>query len=397
MKHVIVVGDGMAGNPLEELGGKTPLQVADKPNIDWVASNGKNGFLKNIPNGMQPNSDVAMMSILGYDPREYYTGRGPLEAAGMNVELEGGDMAFRCNLITERDGVIEDYSAGHVSTEEAGKLIEAMSEEHSGKGDFYVGVSYRNLFVLRNPDDEAEELLTRPPHEIVGESFEENLIEPGSLEIARTLNEMILDSRSVLSSHSVNRLREEEGKRPANAIWLWGQGKKLDAEPFQKRYGVQGAVISAVTLVKGLGAWAGMDMIEVPGATGFYDTSYENKAEYGLEALEDRDLVLIHVEAPDEAGHAGDVQKKIEAIENIDQKLVRNILDGIDEEFSISVMADHPTPIEVRNHVSEPVPFSFYSTNKHKDDVSCFDEFSAKKGSMETLEGHEFMDEFISD
>lgn len=396
MKHVIVVGDGMAGNPLEELGGKTPLQVADKPNIDWVASNGKNGLLENIPNGMQPNSDVAMMSILGYDPREYYTGRGPLEAAGMNVELEEGDIAFRCNLITERDGVIEDYSAGYVSTEEAGKLIEAMGEEHPGIGDFYVGVSYRNLFVLRNPDDEAEELLTRPPHRIVGESFEENLIEPGSLEIARTLNEMILDSRDVLSSHSVNRLREEEDKKPANAIWLWGQGKKLDAEPFQERYGVQGAVISAVTLVKGLGAWAGMDVIDVPGATGFYDTSYENKAECGLEALEDRDLVLIHVEAPDEAGHAGDVQKKIEAIENIDQKLVRNILDGIDEEFSISVMADHPTPIEVRNHVSEPVPFSLYSTDKHKDDVSCFDEFSARKGSMGTLEGHEFMDEFIS-
>lgn len=386
----------MADNPLEELGGKTPLQVADKPNMDWIASSGKNGLLENVPSGMQPNSDVAMMSILGYDPKKYYTGRGPLEAAGLSVELREGDIAFRCNLITERGGVIEDYSADHVSTAEARELLESVSEEYPDVGDFYVGVSYRNLFVLRNPEDEAEELLTRPPHRIIGESFEENLIRPNSLEIARTLNEMILGSREVLKDHSVNRRREEEGKNPANAIWLWGQGKKLNAGSFQDRYGLRGSVISAVTLVKGLGAWLGMDMIEVPGATGYYDTSYENKAEYGLKALEDHDLVLIHVEAPDEAGHAGDIQKKIEAIENIDQKLIENILNEIDEEFSISVMIDHPTPIEIRDHVSEPVPFSLYSTEEPKDNVSCFDEFSAKKGSMGTLEGHKFMGELIS-
>lgn len=386
----------MADNPLEELGGKTPLQVADKPNMDWIASSGKNGLLENVPSGMQPNSDVAMMSILGYDPKKYYTGRGPLEAAGLSVELREGDIAFRCNLITERGGVIEDYSADHVSTAEARELLESVSEEYPDVGNFYVGVSYRNLFVLRNPEDEAEELLTRPPHRIIGESFEENLIRPNSLEIARTLNEMILGSREVLKDHSVNRRREEEGKNPANAIWLWGQGKKLNAGSFQDRYGLRGSVISAVTLVKGLGAWLGMDMIEVPGATGYYDTSYENKAEYGLKALEDHDLVLIHVEAPDEAGHAGDIQKKIEAIENIDQKLIENILNEIDEEFSISVMIDHPTPIEIRDHVSEPVPFSLYSTEEPKDNVSCFDEFSAKKGSMGTLEGHKFMRELIS-
>lgn len=385
----------MSDHSLEELGGKTPLQVAEKPNMDWIASQGKSGFLKNVPKGMEANSDVAIMSIMGYNPKEHYTGRGPLEAAGMDVDLAVDDVAFRCNLITVDDGVIKDYSAGHVTTGEAEELMEVVKRNFGNIGDFFTGVDYRHLFVLRGMEGEVEELSATPPHYEVGGEVEKNLLMPRDSEVSEVLNEMMLESREILEDHPVNKKRAEEGQNLANMIWVWGGGRKPSLEPLSKKYGLSGSVISAVTLVKGLGVCAGMDKIEVPEVTGYYDTSYENKAEYGLKALEDHDLVVVHVEAPDEAGHAGDIQKKIEAIENLDSRLIDKFLDKLDGRFSISIMADHPTPIDVKNHVAEPVPFSVYSSVEEEDKVDCFDEFSVKKGAMGTLDGHKLMQKLV--
>ncbi len=395
MKYIVIVGDGMADRPLEELGGRTPLQVADKPNMDWIASNGRSGLLKNVPGGMWPESDVAMMSILGYDPSKYHTGRGPLEAAGMDVKLGKSDIAFRCNLITEENGVIRDYSAGHVTTEEAEELMKVVEENYGHLGDFYVGVSYRHLFIMRDASKDMDKLRSMPPHEIVDEKLEKYLIKPKNLKAAKVLNEMILSSRKILSNHPVNIRRAKRGKKPANAIWVWGQGRKPTMRTLNEKYGINGAIISAVNVVKGLGVCAGMDKLDVPGATGYYDTSYENKAEFGLKALGDHDLVLIHVEAPDEAGHAGDIERKIKAIENLDKRLVKKILDGLEDEYVISITADHPTPITVRGHVLDPVPFAIFTTEGQKDDVEHFDESSASRGSFGTLEGHRFINKLI--
>lgn len=395
MKYIVVVGDGMADRPLRELGGRTPLQVADKPNMDWIASKGRSGLLRTVPKGMEPESDVAIMSILGYDPRKYHTGRGPLEAAGLGVPLGEKDIAFRCSLITEEKGTIKDYSAGHIITEEAKDLMKAVKKTFGHLGDFYVGVSYRHLFVMRDPPKGIEKIRTTPPHEIVGEKLDKHLIKPKNLEVAKNLNEMILNSRKILSNHPVNVERVKMGERPANAIWIWGQGRKPAMESIAKKYGIKGAIISAVNLVKGLGMYAGMDKLDVPGATGYYDTSYENKAKFGLRALEDHDLVLIHVEAPDEAGHAGDIERKIEAIENLDRRLIKKILDGLKDEYAISILADHPTPIEERVHVPDPVPFAIYSMKGQSDDVEHFDELSASKGAFGILEGHKFMDKLL--
>lgn len=385
----------MAGFPLEELGGKTPLQIADKPNIDWIARNGVSGRLKNIPDGMKADSDIAIMSIMSYDPRKHYSGRGPLEAAGMDIELKNGEVAFRCNLITMEDGLIKDYSGGHISTEEAEELMDVVKENFGNIGDFHVGVDYRHLFVLKNGRD-AEELAYSAPHKVVGESVEDNLLRPKSQGISKTLNDMMIESKEVLSNHMINEKRKKEGKNPANAIWVWGQGKSPKMKTIFEKFGVRGAVISAVTLVKGLGVCAGMDKIDVPGATGYYDTNYENKAKYGLEALKDHDLVFVHVEAPDEAGHTGDIEEKINAIENLDKRLIGKMLDELDEDYSISIMADHPTPIAVKNHVSDAVPCSVYSNRIYKDNISSFNEFEVENGSIGTIEGYKFMDNLFS-
>jgi 2,3-bisphosphoglycerate-independent phosphoglycerate mutase len=397
MKYIVIIGDGMADRPLKELGGRTPLQAADKPNMDWIAANGRSGLLRTVPDGMEPDSDIAIMSILGYDPRKYHTGRGPLEAAGLGVQLGKNDVAFRCSLITEERGVIEDYSAGHITTEEAKELMKKVGETYGQLGDFYAGVSYRHLFVMRNPPKEVQKIITTPPHKIVGERLKDHLIKPSGMKVVETLNGMMLDSIKILSDHPVNIERVKKGRKPANAIWVWGQGKKPAMKSMAEEYGVKGAIISAVNLVKGLGVCAGMDKIEVPGATGYYDTSYENKAKFGLEALKDHDMVLVHVEAPDEAGHAGDVRNKIKAIENIDRQLLKKILAGLKGEYAISILSDHPTPVEVRGHISDPVPFAIYSTNGHSDGVEHFDEISARDGGYGVLEGDRFMVKLFRD
>jgi len=395
MKYIIIVGDGMADYPLEELGGKTPLQVADKPNMNRIAANGRSGLLRTVPRGMEPGSDIAIMSILGYDPRKHHTGRGPLEAASMGVKFGKEDLAFRCNLITEERGRIADYSAGHVTTEEAQGLMGAVKGAYGHLGDFYVGVGYRHLFVMRNVPKGSDKLKTAPPHQIVGEKLSKHLVKPKSSEVAKTLNGMILNSKQILSNHPTNIARVKNGRKPANMIWVWGQGKKPRMETLVEKYGIKGAIVSAVNIVKGIGVCAGMSKLEVPGATAYYDTNYENKAKFGLKALKDHDLVFIHVEAPDEAGHAGDIERKIEAIENIDSRLLAKILDGLKDEYAISILADHPTPIKVRVHVTDPVPFAIYSTKNQKDAAKTFDESSAKRGSFGILEGYKFMDKLL--
>ncbi|MDI6883734.1 MAG: cofactor-independent phosphoglycerate mutase [Hadesarchaea archaeon] len=383
-KFIVVVGDGMADYPVVELGGRTPLEVADKPNMDFIASKGKVGIIETVPHGMAPDSAVANLRILGYNPRKYFTGRGPLEAGAMGIELGPKDIAFRCNLITEGGGKLLDYSAGHVSTEEAAQLLEEVKK--FGIGEFHVGVSYRHVLVLRNSDARAG---CTPPHDIVGEPISKHLIKPKD-ETSRKLNELMLASKKVLSKHPVNLRRVELGKNPANMIWLWSPGGKPVLKRFKEKYGLSGAMISAVNLIKGIGVYAGMEMIDVPGATGYYDTNYEGKADYALKALESKDLVYVHVEAPDEAGHAGDAEQKIKTIEDLDKRLIGRILKGA-RDCKIAVLPDHPTPIKVRTHTPDPVPFAIYAPGA-KGDGLRFDESSGKRGSLGFIPGEKFME-----
>jgi 2,3-bisphosphoglycerate-independent phosphoglycerate mutase len=395
MKYVVVIGDGMADYPLKELNNKTPLQASVIPNMDYIASNGVSGFLKTVPDNMDPGSDVANLSIMGYDPKDYYTGRGPLEAASIGADLKSGEVAFRCNLITEKDGKLVDFNANHISTDESEKLINALNEQFSEIGKFYLGVSYRNLFVFNEKDSAS--LKSLPPHDIVGENIEESLLKPYNDKNAVLLNKIMKESRELLENHPVNKERISQGKNPANMIWLWGQGVKPQIPLFADKYGLNGATITGVDLIKGIGIYLGLTNIDVPGATGFFDTDYNKKAEYAINALDTHDLIFVHVEAPDEAGHAGDIEEKIKAIENIDYKIIGKLLDELPkfDNYTISILPDHATPIYVKTHTMEPVPYAMCSTNGIKDDASQYNELAAKRGSMETMEGHQFMNNFL--
>lgn len=395
MKYVVIIGDGMADYPLEELNGKTPLQASVIPNMDYIASNGVNGFLMTVPEGMEPGSDVANLAIMGYDPKQYYTGRGPLEAASIGANLKSGEVAFRCNFITEKDGKLADFNADHISTEESNELIKALNNEFGEIGKFYLGVSYRNLFVLNNQESAA--LKSMPPHDIVGETIEENLLRPFNDKNATLLNNIMKESQELLENHHVNKERIKAGKYPANMIWLWGQGVKPKMPSFKEKYGLKGATITGVDLIKGIGIYLGLTTINVPGATGYFDTDYDAKAKYAISALDEHDLVFIHVEAPDEAGHAGDIDEKIKGIENIDHKIVGKLLDELPkfDDYAISILPDHATPIKVKTHTTDPIPYAMCSTKGVKDDVSQYNEFSAKMGSLGTIEGYKFMNNFL--
>lgn len=372
----------MADYPIEKLGGKTILQAARTPAMDYIAVHGNTGLAKTIPDGLPAGSDVANMSILGYDPAVYYSGRAPLEAASMGVALASDDVAFRCNLVTIEQGRIKDYSAGHISSEEAEILIETLDTELGNEElRFYPGISYRHLLIARN--NLGVETECTPPHDITGKKIEEYL--PGGKD-GDFFSDMIKKSMIILELHPVNLKRIEEGKNPANSIWVWGQGYAPKFTPFQELYGKAGAVISAVDLLKGIGIYAGLDVIEVPGATGYLDTNYEGKANAAIEALKTRDLVFVHVEAPDEAGHEGSIGKKLRAVEDFDSRIVAPILKhakASDEPFTILVLPDHPTPISLKTHVPDPIPFAVYRTDKtDSDGAETFDEESVKKGSF---------------
>ena len=395
MKYVVVIGDGMADYSLEELGGKTPLQSAKIPNMDYIASNGVSGMLKNVPKNMVPGSDVANLSILGYNPEEFYTGRGPLEAASIGANLDNGNVAFRCNFITEKDGLLADFNAGHISTGEGSELIEALNQNFGRFGKFYLGTSYRNLFVFN--DEKSAELKSTPPHDVVGDPFMDNLLNPREDENAKILNGIMQDSKNVLENHPVNKRRIAAGNNPANMIWLWGQGVKPKMPQFSEKYGLKGATITGVDLIKGIGMYLGLTNIHVPGATGYYDTDYCGKAKYALDALQDHDLVFLHVEAPDEAGHAGDLGEKMKAMERIDSRILGKLLKNLPSfgDYAVAILPDHPTPVHVKTHTRDPVPYAMYSTGGVRDDVQRYDEISAKTGSQGVMEGYKFMKNFI--
>lgn len=370
MKYVIILGDGMADEPLAELGGRTPLEYAEIPNMDRIAREGRCGMLRTVPPGFEPGSDIANLSILGYDPRTSYTGRGPLEAASMGITLQEGQMAYRCNLVAIRDGVMEDFNAGHISSAEGAELLRDLDAALGESIRVYPGISYRNLLVVSG----AEGAVTTPPHDIVGRAIADYLPRGDD---AGILLDCMGRSREVFAGHPVNRRRLQEGKIPATEIWPWSGGKKPSLVPFREKYGLSGGVISAVDLLNGIARLAGMEVIRVPGATGFLDTDYEAKARYAVSALDRLDFVYMHVEAPDEAGHMGSVEEKVRAIERLDEA-VGIILDRPDT--VVAVLPDHPTPIRCKTHTADPIPFAILG--KGRDDVQAFSEREATKGSF---------------
>ncbi|MEM1548204.1 MAG: cofactor-independent phosphoglycerate mutase [Thermoproteota archaeon] len=386
MKYLVVVGDGMADYPVSEADGKTPLQLAYKPNMDFISKKSRMGLLKTLRPDLPKGSDVANLIILGYDPYTCYTGRGPIEAAARKIRVTDDEIVFRCNLITVEEGRIIDYSGGHITTEEAKLLVSELNDRLGEFGRFYSGVSYRNIFVAKI----GEKLTSTPPHEIMGESYEKYLLKPDNEE-SRRLNDMMLKSISILSENPVNISRVGSGKKPANMVWIWGQGKTPRLQPFSEKHGLRGTVVCAVDLIKGIGELAGMNVPHVPGATGYYDTSYENKALYALKALEYSDFVYLHVEAPDEAGHEGVLETKVRVIEEMDRRLFGKILDNIDiDKVSISILPDHPTPLAVRKHTTDPVPFSVMKPGLNGEEKT-FDEYSGRKGSLGLVDGIDFI------
>ncbi|MFP3938066.1 MAG: cofactor-independent phosphoglycerate mutase, partial [Phycisphaerae bacterium] len=355
MKYAIVIPDGAADEPLDDLGGQTPLQAAETPNMDWLSTNGKIGTVRNVPESMSPGSDVAILSVLGYDPEKFYTGRAPLEAAARGLEIADDEWVFRCNLVTIVNGTMEDHSAGHISTEEASAIVEELNRNLAGPHvHFYSGVSYRHLMTYRGDVG----VQTTPPHDILGREADEYLPTGDGADMLRTL---ILRSREILQNSEINTVRRDLGENPATSIWLWGHGRMPRLPAFNKRYGVQGAAITAVDLIRGLSRLIGWETIEVPGATGFVDTNYAGKGEAAVTALDEKDLVFVHVEAPDEAGHNADIKGKVESISNIDRHIVGPVLKRLQSEgddWRMLVMPDHPTPIAVRTHTTAAVPFA---------------------------------------
>lgn len=400
MKHIIILGDGMADEPLKHFGNKTPLQMAQKPHIDWLAKNGQNGILKTVPETMQPGSEIANLSVLGYDVEKVFEGRGVLEAASMGVEIGENDLALRCNLICVEDKKIKNHSAGHISTEEARELINYLNKSFGNeKIQFYPGVSYRHLLVIKNG---IKDMICTPPHDVMGTPFQDVLIKAVSEEAKNTanlLNYLIVRSPYLLENYPVNLKRKEEGKDMANFIWPWSPGYKPAMQTFKEMFGIEkSAVISAVDLIQGIGVYAGMDVIKVEGATGLYNTNYEGKAKAAVNALKDHDFVYLHIEASDEAGHEGDVELKTKTIEYLDQRVIKYILEEtekIDAEVTIAVLPDHPTPCALKTHTREAIPFIIYRKGIKADEVEVYDEFAAQDGSFGTLKGNEFIKAFL--
>jgi 2,3-bisphosphoglycerate-independent phosphoglycerate mutase len=384
MKYVVLLGDGMSDEKIEALGGKTALQAAHTPNMDYMAKRGVIGLARTVPPGLPPGSDVANLSVFGYDPRTCYTGRSPLEAASMGVELGPDDVAFRVNLVNL--GIqgtklfMNDYSAGHITTDEGRALMASMQEAFgSAEFEFHPGVSYRHLMVWRGGKYAMKAV---PPHDISGQSILEFLPQGDGADV---LIDLMNSSQLLFKEHPVNKARIAADQVPANSIWLWGHGRAPRIETYRERFGLTGAVISAVDLIRGIGMYAGLDIIKVPGATGYIDTNYDGKAAAALKALETADFVYVHVEAPDEASHSGKLEHKIQAIEDFDAKVVGPIMAGVKRfgDYRLLCTPDHPTPIKLMTHTSDPVPFILYrGESEEKSDVAGYDEDAAAKGIM---------------
>lgn len=401
MKYIIVLGDGMADEPIDSLGGKTPLEAADTPVMDRLAREGRNGLFKTVADGMHPGSEVANMAVLGYDVPNVYEGRGVLEAASMGVDVPEGWMAMRCNLLTIEDGIIKNHSGGHISTEEADELIRTLNDRlGSDTVRFYTGVSYRCLLLIKGGDKRID---CTPPHDVPGSGFEDKLVKalvPEAEPTASLINDLILESHRILAGHPVNVRRMAEGKEPANSIWPWSPGCRPKMVPMSENYPVRsGVVISAVDLIFGIGVYAGLKQIKVPGATGLYDTDYEGKVQAAVDALRGgADFVFLHVEASDEAGHDGDVPLKIRTIENLDHRVLKPLMEAVDEsgeDVAVALLPDHPTPCALRTHTSDPVPFVIWRRGAEPDAVTEFSERAAVNGIYGFMEGDSFIKEFL--
>ena len=401
MKNLIILGDGMADWAVPSLGNKTLLQYADTPNMDRLAKMGKTGMLKTVADGFHPGSEVANMSVMGYDLPTVYEGRGVLEAASIGVDLQPDDMAMRCNLVCVEGELLKNHSAGHISTEDADVLIKYLEEKlGSDKVHFYTGVQYRHLLVVKGGD---KHVACVPPHDVPLKPFRPNLVKalrPEAEETAALLNDLIMKSQELLANHPLNLKRVAEGKDPANSIWPWSPGYRPKMEPLSDKYPSikKGSVITAVDLIRGIGHYAGLRCIDVEGATGLYNTNYEGKAQAAIEALKTDDFVYLHIEASDEAGHEGDVPLKLKTIEYLDRRAVGPIYEAVkdwDEPVAIAVLPDHPTPCELRTHTAEPIPFLIYYPGIEPDNVSTYDEVACQKGEYGLLDKDEFMNLFM--
>ena len=390
----------MADEPIEALGGKTPMQYADTPYMDKLAEMGVTGRMKTVADGFHPGSEVANMAVLGYDLPTVYEGRGVLEAASIGYDLKPSEMAMRCNLICVEGDILKNHSSGHITTEEADELIRFLNEKlGSDRIHFYTGVSYRHLLVVKGGDKRLD---CTPPHDVPLHPFRPLMIKPEAPEAQETadlLNNLILQSQEILKDHPVNLQRIAAGKDPANSIWPWSPGYRPAMQTMQEMYGFkQGSVISAVDLIRGIGVYAGLEVIDVEGATGLYDTNYEGKAHAALEALKTNDFVYLHVEASDEAGHEGDVDLKIRTIAKLDKRAIGILFEELqkwDEPVAIAVLPDHPTPCAIRTHTNTPVPFLIYKPGQEPDSVTRFDEFSVLEGKHGILEKDEFIKELL--
>lgn len=396
MKYIIILGDGMADEPVAELGNKTPLQFAKTPYMDLLAKMGRNGLLDTIPPNMDPGSEIANMSVLGYDVPKVYEGRGVLEAASIGVNVLPGELAMRCNLVCVNGELLKNHSAGHISTEEAHILISYLNEK---LGDdifgFHTGVSYRHVLKMKGG---SKDIYCRPPHDIPETPFKPHLVKYTSdrgKETAEALNKLIYRSQDILANHPINKKRIAEGKDPANSIWPWSQGYRPQMDHLSDMFPIKsGVAISAVDLIRGIAVYAGLKVVLVDGATGLYDTNYEGKAKAALNALKENDFVFLHIEASDEAGHEGDVPLKIKTIEYLDSRIIEPIYKEVckwDEEVKIAVLPDHPTPCAIRTHTRDPIPFLIYHRSIIPDNVTSYDELAAKQGAYGILEKDEFM------
>lgn len=400
MKYVVVLCDGMADYPVPALGGKTPMMVAKKPHIDALAAKAEVGLVRTVAPGLKPGSDVANMSVLGFDPHRFYTGRSPLEAASIGIDMKDSDVSLRTNLVTLSDKgepfadkVIEDYCADDISTEEARQLIEAVQAAFGGgEYDFYTGVSYRHCLIWHGGTTELGNMT--PPHDITGKVIGPHL---STAETARPLLEMMEKSFDLLKDHPVNKARVATGRRPANCIWLWGEGKRPALRPFEALYGIKGGMVSAVDLLKGIANCAGMEVAKVPGATGYIDTDFEGKAKAALDLLTRNDLVYVHFEAPDECGHRNEPENKVKAIEMIDSRVLPILEEGLEqyEDYKILLLPDHPTPIVTRTHASDPVPYLLYQKSAPKTGVDTINEETAKATGIYMENGPAMMPHFL--
>ena len=396
MKYIIIVPDGMADEPLEQLGGKTPLEAARTTNMDYLAQHGCTGTVQTIPDKMSPGSDIGNMALLGYEPNTCHTGRAPLEAANLNIHLQEDEVAVRCNLITVENDAMSDYSAGHISTKEATLLIDELNAQIDQPGvKFYAGKSYRHLLVVKvRQPQEYLNIKTVAPHDILGKPIASYL--PKGPE-AGMLLKLMEQSKEILAHHEVNRVRLDLGENPADMIWLWGQGTRPKLPSFNDKFDVKGCIISAVDLVNGIGRLAGLDVIDVPGITGYYDTNYAGKAQYALEALQTRNFVYVHIEAPDEAGHNGDVKAKIEAIEKIDKEIVGTVINHFNEHDNVRILVlpDHPTPVALRTHTADPVGFVAFGKGIASNGAQQYNENISREQNFHFKSGYELIEWFM--